>query len=95
MTTMALIAGSLPIALGLNEASRQRTSMGYAIIGGLYQLHGVDAFSWFLRRSRTSTASEFGRAVRSRGYSWPEIRIMTNQIPKARKKRSLRFTESV
>jgi hydrophobic/amphiphilic exporter-1 (mainly G- bacteria), HAE1 family len=35
MTTMALIAGTLPIALGLNEASKQRTSMGIAIIGGL------------------------------------------------------------
>jgi hydrophobic/amphiphilic exporter-1 (mainly G- bacteria), HAE1 family len=35
MTTMALVAGSMPIALGLNEASRQRTSMGVAIIGGL------------------------------------------------------------
>lgn len=35
MTTMALIAGTLPIALGLSEASRQRTSMGIAIIGGL------------------------------------------------------------
>jgi HAE1 family hydrophobic/amphiphilic exporter-1 len=32
---MALIAGTLPVALGLNEASRQRTSMGVAIIGGL------------------------------------------------------------
>ncbi|MBX9767939.1 MAG: efflux RND transporter permease subunit, partial [Bdellovibrionales bacterium] len=35
MTTMALIAGMLPVALGLNEASKQRTSMGIAIIGGL------------------------------------------------------------
>ncbi len=35
MTTMALIAGTIPVALGLNEASRQRTSMGIAIIGGL------------------------------------------------------------
>lgn len=35
MTTMALIAGTIPIALGLNEASKQRTSMGFAIIGGL------------------------------------------------------------
>jgi HAE1 family hydrophobic/amphiphilic exporter-1 len=35
MTTMALIAGTIPIAVGLNEASRQRTSMGVAIIGGL------------------------------------------------------------
>lgn len=35
MTTMALIAGMIPLAIGLNEASKQRTSMGYAIIGGL------------------------------------------------------------
>lgn len=35
MTTMTLIAGSIPIAVGLNEASRQRTSMGIAIVGGL------------------------------------------------------------
>lgn len=35
MTTMALIAGTIPVALGLNEASRQRTSMGVSIIGGL------------------------------------------------------------
>jgi HAE1 family hydrophobic/amphiphilic exporter-1 len=32
---MALIAGTIPIAIGLNEASKQRTSMGMAIIGGL------------------------------------------------------------
>ncbi|MEW6056391.1 MAG: efflux RND transporter permease subunit [Bdellovibrionota bacterium] len=35
MTSFALIAGMLPIALGLNEASKQRTSMGIAVIGGL------------------------------------------------------------
>ncbi|WP_423790251.1 efflux RND transporter permease subunit [Leptospira ellisii] len=35
MTSFALIAGMLPIAIGLNEASKQRTSMGIAIIGGL------------------------------------------------------------
>jgi HAE1 family hydrophobic/amphiphilic exporter-1 len=35
MTTIAIIAGTTPVALGLNEASRQRTSMGIAIIGGL------------------------------------------------------------
>jgi len=35
MTTFALIAGMLPIAIGLNEASKQRTTMGVAIIGGL------------------------------------------------------------
>ncbi len=35
MTTFALIAGMIPVAIGLNEASSQRTSMGVAIIGGL------------------------------------------------------------
>jgi HAE1 family hydrophobic/amphiphilic exporter-1 len=35
MTSMALIAGTIPIAIGLNEASKQRTSMGVAIVGGL------------------------------------------------------------
>ncbi len=35
MTSLALVAGILPIAIGLNEASSQRTSMGVAIIGGL------------------------------------------------------------
>lgn len=35
MTTIALIAGMLPIAIGLNEASKQRTSMGVTVISGL------------------------------------------------------------
>lgn len=35
MTSFALIAGMVPIAVGLNEASATRTSMGVAIIGGL------------------------------------------------------------
>lgn len=35
MTSLALIAGMIPIAVGLNEASQARTSMGVAIIGGI------------------------------------------------------------
>ncbi len=35
MTTVALISGMIPVAVGINEASKQRTSMGIAIIGGL------------------------------------------------------------
>lgn len=58
MTTMALIAGTIPIALGLNEASRQRTSMGVAIIGGLISstilsLVVVPAAYTFLERFRS------------------------------------------
>ncbi|MDH4468980.1 MAG: efflux RND transporter permease subunit [Bacteriovoracaceae bacterium] len=35
MTSLCLIAGMIPVAIGLNEASGQRTSMGIAIIGGV------------------------------------------------------------
>ncbi|MEW6515568.1 MAG: efflux RND transporter permease subunit [candidate division FCPU426 bacterium] len=35
MTSMTLVAGTLPVAIGLNEASKQRTSMGWVIIGGV------------------------------------------------------------
>lgn len=35
MTSVALIAGMLPVAYGLNEASKQRTTMGIAVIGGV------------------------------------------------------------
>ncbi len=34
MTSLALIAGMVPVAIGLNEASKQRTSLGVAVIGG-------------------------------------------------------------
>ncbi|MCB1189782.1 MAG: efflux RND transporter permease subunit [Leptospiraceae bacterium] len=36
MTSLAMIAGTLPIALGLGEAAKSRTAMGIAIIGGLF-----------------------------------------------------------
>ena len=35
MTSFALIAGMVPVAIGLNEASNQRTSLGIAVIGGV------------------------------------------------------------
>jgi HAE1 family hydrophobic/amphiphilic exporter-1 len=35
MTTFAMIAGTLPIALGIGEAARGRMSMGIAILGGM------------------------------------------------------------
>lgn len=35
MTSLALIAGMVPVAIGLNEASSQRTSLGIAVIGGV------------------------------------------------------------
>jgi len=35
MTSLALIAGMLPVAIGFNEVSKQRTGMGVAVIGGM------------------------------------------------------------
>lgn len=35
MTSLALVAGMVPVAIGLNEASSQRTSLGIAVIGGV------------------------------------------------------------
>ncbi|MBW0432751.1 efflux RND transporter permease subunit [Leptospira yasudae] len=35
MTSLAMIMGTVPIALGLGEAAKSRTAMGIAIIGGL------------------------------------------------------------
>jgi HAE1 family hydrophobic/amphiphilic exporter-1 len=34
MTSFALIAGMIPVAIGLNEASKGRTSLGIVVIGG-------------------------------------------------------------
>src|SRR5262249_18587640 len=69
MTTMALIAGSLPIALGLNEASRQRTSMGIAIVGGLISstlltLLVVPAAFSYIDRFRLWSKAKLSKAVR-------------------------------
>jgi HAE1 family hydrophobic/amphiphilic exporter-1 len=35
MTTFAMLAGTLPVALGIGEAAKSRMSMGIAIIGGI------------------------------------------------------------
>ncbi|MCB0393335.1 MAG: efflux RND transporter permease subunit, partial [Bdellovibrionales bacterium] len=35
MTSLALIAGMMPVAIGLNEASTQRRSLGIAVVGGV------------------------------------------------------------
>ncbi len=35
MTSFALIAGMIPVAIGLNEVSNQRSSLGAAVIGGV------------------------------------------------------------
>jgi HAE1 family hydrophobic/amphiphilic exporter-1 len=62
MTSFALIAGMIPLAIGLNEASKQRTSMGIAVIGGLISstlltLVVVPAAYTYIERFRTWSAN--------------------------------------
>lgn len=68
MTSFALIAGMLPVAIGLNEASKQRTSMGIAIIGGLISstlltLVVVPAAYGYIERVRKWSHRTFGHLV--------------------------------
>lgn len=71
MTTMALIAGTIPIAIGLNEASKQRTSMGVAIIGGLVSstlltLLVIPAAYLYIDRFRLWTNKVFSKVMTQR-----------------------------
>lgn len=68
MTSFALIAGMLPVAIGLNEASKQRTSMGIAIIGGLISstlltLVVIPAAYGYVEKSRRWGNRFFGKFV--------------------------------
>lgn len=65
MTSLALIAGMVPVAIGLNEASKSRTSLGIVVIGGtisstlltLYVIPAVHIYidrfqDWFMEKYR-------------------------------------------
>ncbi|MNK08034.1 Multidrug resistance protein MdtC [compost metagenome] len=65
MTSLALIAGMIPVAIGLNEASKSRTSLGIVVIGGtisstlltLYVIPAVHIYidrfqDWFMVKYR-------------------------------------------
>ncbi|MCE9500181.1 MAG: efflux RND transporter permease subunit [Leptospira sp.] len=64
MTSLAMIAGTIPIALGLGEAAKSRTAMGIAIIGGLIistlvTLIVVPAIFGYIDRLREFIESKF------------------------------------
>ena len=72
MTSVALIAGMLPVAYGLNEASKQRTTMGIAVIGGvisstLLSLVVVPAAFSYIDRFRVWAKTKLGRKFLSDG----------------------------
>ena len=71
MTTLAMVFGMLPLALGLGEGGEQRAPMGQAVIGGviastvltliavpvLYTYLDAWGASWRARRQRRSETS--------------------------------------
>lgn len=64
-----MIAGMVPVAIGLNEASKQRTSLGVAIIGGtisstLLALVMIPVVYWYIDRFETWFRAKFNRYVR-------------------------------
>ncbi len=68
MTSFALIAGTLPVAIGLSESSSQRTAMGVAIIGGLISstaltLVVVPAVFSYIDRFRIWIKSKASKAI--------------------------------
>ncbi len=74
MTSMALVAGTLPVAIGLNEASKQRTGMGWVIIGGvisstLLSLVVVPAVLMMFGSRRTKVAAQAVGTVKGSGTS--------------------------
>lgn len=69
MTSLAMIAGTVPIAIGLGEAAKSRTAMGVAIIGGLVvstlvTLIVVPAVFGYIDRFREFIESKFRPAHR-------------------------------
>lgn len=69
MTSIALIVGMLPVAIGLNEASRQRVSMGIAIIGGLIS---STALTLVVIPATYSFIDRLGNWVKSRFIKYPQ-----------------------
>ena len=66
MTTVAMVAGMLPIALSLHGDGSWRAPMGVTVIGGLIFSTAPDACCWFRPISRSrSTSSRRSAAVPS------------------------------
>ncbi len=68
MTSFALIAGTIPIAIGLSEASKPRIAMGIAIIGGMisstiFSLVLVPAIFSYVDRFRVWIKEKLSRFV--------------------------------
>lgn len=68
MTSLALIAGMMPVAIGLNEASSQRRSLGIAVVGGVFistllTLIVVPALFSYVERGRRWMIAKVGSKI--------------------------------
>ncbi|CAN5664682.1 efflux RND transporter permease subunit [soil metagenome] len=75
MTSLALIAGMIPVAIGLNEASKSRTSLGIVVIGGtisstVLTLVVIPAAHMFIDRFQVWFLSKYRRVF---GHDTSEI----------------------
>jgi hydrophobic/amphiphilic exporter-1 (mainly G- bacteria), HAE1 family len=76
MTTVALIAGMLPVALGTGEGAQFRSPLGIAVIGGVITstvltLVAIPTFYEILDEWRSSFARRFGVRVAQKTAEYP------------------------
>jgi HAE1 family hydrophobic/amphiphilic exporter-1 len=76
MTTVALIAGMLPVALGRGEGAQFRSPLGVSVIGGvitstLLTLVAIPTFYEILDEWRTGLARRFGVRVKQQTAEYP------------------------
>jgi len=76
MTTVALIAGMLPVALGTGEGAQFRSPLGISVIGGvitstLLTLVAIPTFYEILDEWRSGFARRFGVSVKQKTAEYP------------------------
>jgi HAE1 family hydrophobic/amphiphilic exporter-1 len=84
MTTFALIAGMLPIALGTGEGSQFRAPLGVAVIGGvitstLLTLVAIPTFYEILDETRQALLTRSAKLFRGRGRVPPPQAILPEE----------------
>lgn len=94
MTSFALIAGTLPIAYGLNEASKNRVSMGMAIIGGMISstiltLYVVPAAFDYMERFRLWSQRVLSRLAGTRIETAAEKPVKHTKAPEPKNTKQL------
>jgi HAE1 family hydrophobic/amphiphilic exporter-1 len=78
MTTFALIAGMVPIALGIGEGADWRAPLGRAVIGGtltstLLTLLVIPTVYEILDEAKEKVMGWFGRPAHAPGHNVPEV----------------------